>query len=114
MAYGTLSWFDIYLQCSSLLPVSIYSFVKSTNFTARALTIAPLTSAHNAQEDLENMGKEFRFWQTERRVFADKLADEERLAGDKKGNESQGADLDNQIKQVREQRKREGVCDGRT
>lgn len=46
------------------------------------------------------MGKEFRFWQTERRVFADKLADEERLAGDQKGDKNLGADLDNQIKQV--------------
>jgi len=46
------------------------------------------------------MGKEYRFWQTERRVFADKLADEERLAGDSKGGENLGADLDNQIKQV--------------
>ncbi|KAF5843622.1 microtubule-binding protein MIP-T3-domain-containing protein, partial [Dunaliella salina] len=54
------------------------------------------------QEDLENMGKEFRFWQTERRVFADKLADEERLAGDPKGGENIGADLDSQIRQVRE------------
>lgn len=46
------------------------------------------------------MGKEFRFWQTERRVFADKLADEERLAGDPKGGENIGADLDSQIRQV--------------
>eukprot|EP00983_Pelagomonas_calceolata_P061772 1146976-Pelagomonas_calceolata.AAC.5 len=45
------------------------------------------------------MGKEFRFWQTERRIFADKLADEERLAGDTKGGENTGADLDNQIRQ---------------
>lgn len=46
------------------------------------------------------MGKEYRFWQTERRVFAEKLADEERQAGDTKEGENLGADLDNEIKQV--------------
>mmetsp|Transcript_13605 Transcript_13605/g.29130 ORF Transcript_13605/g.29130 Transcript_13605/m.29130 type:complete len:548 (+) Transcript_13605:262-1905(+) len=54
-------------------------------------------------EDLENMAKEYRFWTMERRVFQDKLADEQRMAVDPStSSEAQLADLDSQIKQVRD------------
>lgn len=47
------------------------------------------------------MAKEYRFWQMERRLFADKLADEQRMVTDSASAEAQVADLDGQIKQVR-------------
>mmetsp|Transcript_4923 Transcript_4923/g.12064 ORF Transcript_4923/g.12064 Transcript_4923/m.12064 type:complete len:515 (-) Transcript_4923:352-1896(-) len=53
-------------------------------------------------EDLENMAKEYRFWQMERRVFADKLADEQRMVDHSAAADAQVADLDGQLKQVRD------------
>jgi hypothetical protein len=57
-----------------------------------------------SQEDLENMAKEYRFWQAERRVFAERLAAEQRMAGAQDSAAAaaaaQAAELDGQIKQV--------------
>lgn len=54
------------------------------------------------QEDLENMSKEYRFWVTERKVFADRLGDEQRLVADQAAADARLADIENQIKQVRD------------
>lgn len=54
------------------------------------------------QEDLENMAKEYRFWVTERRVYQEKLVEEQRLVQDLTNGEMKIADMDNQIKQVRD------------
>lgn len=53
-------------------------------------------------EDIENMSKEYRFWQTERRVFQDRLNDEQRMQGNTEKYDAQIADLDSQIKQARD------------
>lgn len=54
------------------------------------------------QEDLENMAKEYRFWVTERRVYQEKLLEEQRLVQDLTSGENKIADMDSQIKQVKD------------
>lgn len=54
------------------------------------------------QEDLENMSKEYRFWVSERKMFHDRLGDEQRMAEDQAAADAKLADLENQIKQVRD------------
>ena len=43
-----------------------------------------------------------RFWVTERKVFSDRLGDEQRIASDQAAADAKLADLENQIKQVRD------------
>lgn len=55
------------------------------------------------QEDLETMSKEYRFWVTERRIYQDKLAEEQRLGQDASSQvEAQISDVDAQIKQAKD------------
>ncbi len=58
------------------------------------------------------MSKEYRFWQVEKRMFADKLAGEQRLLGDSVAAETQLADLDGQIRQARRRRRRSALWVG--
>ncbi|GAX84615.1 hypothetical protein CEUSTIGMA_g12036.t1 [Chlamydomonas eustigma] len=54
------------------------------------------------QEDLENMNKEYRFWVTERRVAQERLNEEQRIAGGQANTDARLADLDGQVRQVRD------------
>lgn len=54
------------------------------------------------QEDLDNMAKEYRFWVTERRVYADKLLEAQRSAEDVTALAAQVEDVEGQIRQARE------------